>query len=277
MYRICENVVSQGYYQTNNEVLKFDINKDLDKIRFNHYISAKENIQRIKGDLPRGQFYMAISTVAEDLNIKEGKARGLIEKFRKLKIITNVYTPPRGCKNPSIWRYNSVTVANNDDSVDIRNEHDNDNHSKINASQGFDNSDISNDAHNQISKSKKENMNNKTKRDIYSSLEHEQQVQVLWALYPVKVGKGKVINKIIKLIDKYGFQQIERCIDRYKQSVTKQRSAGFKDLKFQNGGTFFNSGYIDYLDENYSNPNNENSRARTKEQENIPEDIKDWG
>lgn len=267
----------EGFYQTNNEVLKFNIDKDLDKIIFNHYICRKENKQRIKEDLPRGQFYMTINTVMEDLNIKFGKARGLIKKFCKLKIITNVYTPPKGSKNPSIWKYNSVTFINNDDNDDISNDNNNDDHSKINRLEGIDNNDINSNTRNEVNNSKKETVKNKTKKNIYSPLEHEQKAEVLWDLYPVKVGKGKVINKITKLIDNHGVEQLKNCVDRYKQYVEKQRREGFKDLKYQNGSTFFNSGYIDYLDENYTNVNNENPRERTKAHENIPEDIKDWG
>ena len=44
---------------------------------------------------------------------------------------------------------------------------------------------------------------------------------------------------------------MKRCISRYIDYVEEQKKNGFKDLKYQNGSTFFNSGYIDYLDKNY--------------------------
>ena len=40
-------------------------------------------------------------------------------------------------------------------------------------------------------------------------------------------------------------------ISRYKKQVEAERKDGFKELRFQQGSTFFNSGYIDYLDNNY--------------------------
>ena len=39
-----------------------------------------------------------------------------------------------------------------------------------------------------------------------------------------------------------------RCIERYKSDL-KRDAAGRKP---QNGSTFFNSGYVDYLDANYT-------------------------
>jgi len=37
-----------SFYQQNNEVLKFEIPKDINCILLNHYISRKENIQRLE-------------------------------------------------------------------------------------------------------------------------------------------------------------------------------------------------------------------------------------
>ena len=52
-----------------------------------------------------------------------------------------------------------------------------------------------------------------------------------------------------------------RAIERYKRYVNSQ-----KDLSYQYGSTFFNSGYIDYLDENYTasdeKPNNKTLNNR---------------
>lgn len=72
----------------------------------------------------------------------------------------------------------------------------------------------------------------------------------VWKKYPSKKGKGKVSNTKKKEIYKLG-DEFKRCIDRYKKYVEGERAKGFKELKYQNGSTFFNSGYIDYLDENY--------------------------
>jgi len=86
-------------------------------------------------------------------------------------------------------------------------------------------------------------------KDIYSSSEDEQS-EFLWKMYPLKAGKGKVIKKLPKLIKQYSYEQMIRTIERYNVFVAKQRIE-FKELKYQNGSTFFNSGYVDFLDENY--------------------------
>lgn len=70
----------------------------------------------------------------------------------------------------------------------------------------------------------------------------------LWKLYPVKKGKGQVSGaKKMKLLE-VGFDEMNRAIERYKVELEKDSDW----RKPQNGSTFFNSGYIDYLDDNYS-------------------------
>lgn len=71
----------------------------------------------------------------------------------------------------------------------------------------------------------------------------------VWSLYPNKVGKGRISNTKKKKIYKLG-EEFERCISRYIKYVEAKRKKDFKDLKYQNGSTFFNSGYVDYLDKN---------------------------
>lgn len=68
----------------------------------------------------------------------------------------------------------------------------------------------------------------------------------VWKMYPEKKGKGQISETQKVKIYKYGDEFI-RCIERYKKEkeVDKWR-------KWQNGSTFFNSGYIDYLDANYN-------------------------
>ena len=74
----------------------------------------------------------------------------------------------------------------------------------------------------------------------------EQQVAHVWNRYPLKKGKAAAIKKIPKLIEQYSYEQLIRCIERYELGLQKETWR-----KPQNGSTFFNSGYVDYLDENY--------------------------
>jgi hypothetical protein len=70
----------------------------------------------------------------------------------------------------------------------------------------------------------------------------------IWELYPVKKGKASVSDTKRKALYKIGYEAMEKAIDRYLAELKKDASW----RKPQNGSTFFNSGYVDYLDENYS-------------------------
>lgn len=68
----------------------------------------------------------------------------------------------------------------------------------------------------------------------------------IWSLYPRKLGKGKVGDAQKKKLHGIGEEELTRAIERYKQEV-----AGKEERFVMHGSTFFNSGYVDYLDENY--------------------------
>lgn len=73
----------------------------------------------------------------------------------------------------------------------------------------------------------------------------------IWSLYPNKKGKGQVSDVRKRKLYDIGYDEISRAIDRYKDGLLKDDWR-----KPQNGSTFFNSGYVDYLDTNYSKPQN---------------------
>lgn len=80
-------------------------------------------------------------------------------------------------------------------------------------------------------------LNNKDIDDFFNSI---------WTLYPRKEGKGQVSKSQKEKLLKIGYEEIERCITRYKQAKN-----GTEQKFLQQGSTFFNSGYVDYLDANY--------------------------
>ena len=86
--------------------------------------------------------------------------------------------------------------------------------------------------------------------------EIEDNFEKMWKLYPKKRNKGQVSFTKKKEIFKLG-DEFERCISRYKVYVEQERKSGFKGLQYQNGSTFFNSGYVDFLDENYQGKSKE--------------------
>jgi len=69
----------------------------------------------------------------------------------------------------------------------------------------------------------------------------------IWKLYPNKKGKGQVSDAKKKELFKISIEEMTRSIERYKTELKKDEDW----RKPQNGSTFFNSGYVDYLDANY--------------------------
>lgn len=81
----------------------------------------------------------------------------------------------------------------------------------------------------------------------------------LWKLYPNKKGKGQVSDTQKKRLLAVGETALVKAIERY--STELQQDADWR--KPQNGSTFFNSGYVDYLDGNYT-PAKESGPQRVK-------------
>lgn len=86
----------------------------------------------------------------------------------------------------------------------------------------------------------KESKVKESKEDILDCFES------LWKLYPRKEGKGQVSKAKKEKLHKIGIEEMTRATNRYIQ-VKK----GTDKKYLQNGSTFFNSGYVDYLDANY--------------------------
>lgn len=82
-----------------------------------------------------------------------------------------------------------------------------------------------------------------SKKDINECFER------LWKQYPNKRGKGQMNDAKKKKLFETGEETVERALQRYLNDLSKETWR-----KAQNGSTFFNSGYIDYLDENYEKP-----------------------
>lgn len=95
-------------------------------------------------------------------------------------------------------------------------------------------------AHSREEKSKEENIKTMCKAEALALFES------LWKMYPNKKGKGQVSDsKKLKLLQ-IGFDEMKRAIERYETELKKDEWR-----KPQNGSTFFNSGYVDYLDDNF--------------------------
>jgi len=72
----------------------------------------------------------------------------------------------------------------------------------------------------------------------------------LWELYPLKRGRGNVSKTKINELKEIGFETLKKAIERYVKD-TELRRKDFPELNYKNGSTFFNSGYKDYVDDNF--------------------------
>jgi DNA replication protein DnaD len=83
----------------------------------------------------------------------------------------------------------------------------------------------------------------KVRKDIYSA----KSLQEIASKFPGKKIKKVRDQKLPKLIDQFGEEQIRRCLDRY---ATECQGTDRKYIL--NESTFWNGRYMDYLDENYT-------------------------
>jgi phage replication O-like protein O len=74
--------------------------------------------------------------------------------------------------------------------------------------------------------------------------EHAKFFEAIWKLYPNKKGKGQISGTQKAKLYGIGAEELKRCIERYTKSKPDWQ-------QYQNGSTFFNSGYVDYLDKNF--------------------------
>lgn len=98
------------------------------------------------------------------------------------------------------------------------------------------------------------NTDNKTndnkKNIVQSKIELNNFFDLIWKEYPFKRGKGKVSDKTKKELYKLGFDKLKMIIERYKKDVELRRQ-DFEGLNYLNGSTFFNSGYLDYIKDDF--------------------------
>ena len=93
----------------------------------------------------------------------------------------------------------------------------------------------------------------------------------IWNLYPVKKGKGQVSDAKRKALFTIGFDEMQRAINRYLQELKRDEEW----RKPQNGSTFFNSGYVDYLDCNFV-PDEKQATPKGKAQKQFENSAKSY-
>lgn len=118
-----------------------------------------------------------------------------------------------------------------------------------------------------------QNKNDKNiKNEKKSNVEIDAFFEKIWKRYKVKHGKGSVSKSQKNKLYKYGLEQIMRCIDRYEAEMYRIG----RDIKYwKNGSTFFNSGYVDYLDSNYNTADENNEKPNEYLENHNSKEIED--
>lgn len=266
---------TNNFNKASNTILTLRDKKQKQLVLLDHYIRAEENIGRMKfPELNIGEFYFSLSQASDYLECERMQVCRLMKQLENLGVIT-VIELSKSRHKPSKYRYNTYV----DDMVNVTVEPSNTNSFKRfdvtvndtvlptvknvtvndtvndtvnvtvnpNNTNGLEESSVMvdvtvNDTVNVTSK--KELLKKNNKKNIYIV-----QSESLWKLYPNKTGKAQAIKKIPKLIEQYGYEQLERCIQRYIKGLEIDTWR-----KPQAGSTFFNSGHVDYLDDNYEEP-----------------------
>ena len=82
----------------------------------------------------------------------------------------------------------------------------------------------------------------------------------VWKAYPKKEGKGSISVTQKKKLYEIGLDEMMRAVERYNKKLSAENTE-FRFIK--QGSTFFNSGYVDYIDANYQEPKHNKKNANS--------------
>ena len=172
------------------------------------------------------------------------------EQFGMVEIIDGVITIPNWNKHQSLDAYEKKKARDRLYQAERRA-----NQKALIAQSSDKSSDTSADCSSDVVVSDKEKDKEEDK-DINIVQKHPSKSEIndlfeyLWSLYPNKKGKGQVSDSKKKELFAIGKDEMQRAINRYQTDLKKD--ADWR--KPQNGSTFFNSSFVDYLDANYTAP-----------------------
>ncbi|MGI1659615.1 MAG: hypothetical protein ACRKFN_11600 [Desulfitobacterium sp.] len=182
-----------------------------------------------------GEFIFGRLSWSKRLGISEQKLRTLVKKLQNegMIVATSRLTKLTVYKVVNYEKYNQLdNQQKSPESEGVQGDDDQQNNQHLTSRQPAANQHLTTNEESKEGKERKENIN-----VVFESL---------WKLYPKKEGKGQVSKTQKERLAKIGFDEMSRAIERYK------RVKANADRKYlQNGSTFFNSGYVDYLDANY--------------------------
>lgn len=195
----------------------------------------------------RGQLQTSESTLAGRWGWSRKKVRTYLEQLERLEMITTKSTT----KGTTITIENYEIYQGEGTTEDTTEEH----RRNIKRTSGEHQKNIggtTQEHQKNIAGTSKELSSNyiknvKNDKNIYGDFFEE-----VWTLYPVKKGKGSVSDTQKKKLYDIGLEEMTRAIAQYKQE-----QEGIEKKFWKHGSTFFNSGYVDYLDVNYEDKTSE--------------------
>lgn len=185
-----------------------------------------------------GQLITGRKKIAEKFNISESKVQRILKTFESEQQIEQ----QNGNKNRLITVLNWSNYQQSEQQTE----------QQLNNKRTTTEQQLNTNKKEKNVKNEKNNINTLCKPENLENLFEE-----LWKLYPVKKGKGQVSVAAKQRLLKVGRDEMVRAIDRYKAELAKDSEW----RRPQNGSTFFNSGYLDYLDDNYV-PQTENRNPK---------------
>lgn len=167
-------------------------------------------------ELKKGQFIFGRKVAANELKMSESKTYRLIKKLENMQ-------------NLNIKANNKFSV------ITIENW-------EIYQSDNNNNEQQSEQQMNNKRTTNEQQMNtNKNVKNVKE--EYIDEFEIIWQLYPNKKGKAAAMKKYPSLRSKHSFEDLQRAVKKYADDVKGQ------DVKYiKHGSTFFNGGYLDYIE-----------------------------
>lgn len=209
-------------------------------------ISISNNWVDDNGDI---YIYFSIENICKELNIKDQKAQKLKKELMNHELIKEVR---QGLNKPNKI-YVQVCDSNPDESRTSENHYSGivkiTNQEQCKSLSNNNNINNNKNNNNIYSQNESDDKHLVSKEDSKKQLEAD--IEEIRKHYKGTKTKAAAVKKLPKLIKDYGKEQLIRAIERYNKYVDEERRKGFKTLKYKNESTFWNGGFVDYLDDEY--------------------------
>lgn len=215
-----------------------------------------------------GQFITSLEKIVENCGkgITVQNVRTALKRFEKLEFLTNESTKHGRLITIVNWGFyqSNEDKPNKESSKELTDSQQTSNKEPTDSQQT---------ANKELTSNKNEK-NEKNVKNINTLCDKEatELFEKLWKLFPNKKGKGQVSLAAKRRLLKVGYEEMARAIDRYISELEKDSEW----RRAQNGSTFFNSGYIDYLDCNYVPQKAVKTGVKKNSFNNIPEHDYDF-